>query len=138
MTRNGKSTTGFAILLLCLYSLWFFGLANLKGLPIGNDEYNTINRIRNIGLDQPHSLSKTLDNLAAISPDHGPLYFVIINLWQRVAGADLFSLRLPSVFFALLSLATAYRIGRLGGDDGVGLRPRFCLPFCLSFSITRT
>lgn len=137
MTRIGGSKTGFALLLLCLFYLWFYGIANLKGLPIGNDEFNTLARIRQIDRNQPISIVETLDKLAAISPDHGPLYFVLMNLWQRVAGADLFSLRLPSVFFGLLALATGYRIARLDGDESDGLAAVMLLAF-LSFFLYYT
>lgn len=137
MTRIGGSKTGFALLLLCLFYLWFYGITNLKGLPIGNDEFNTLARIRHIENNQPLSIVETLDKLAAISPDHGPLYFVLLNLWQRVAGADLFSLRLPSVFFALLALSTGYRIARLGGDESDGLAAVMLLAF-LSFFLYYT
>ncbi len=137
MTRMGGSKIGFALLLLCLLYLWFYGIANLKGLPIGNDEFNTLARIRHIGHNQPISIAETLDKLAAISPDHGPLYFVLMNLWQRVAGADLFSLRLPSVFFALLALAAGYRIARLGGGESDGLAAVILLAF-LSFFLYYT
>ena len=133
MTTIGKSTAGFALLLLCLSYLWFYGVTNLKGLPIGNDEYNTINRIRHLDRNQPYRIDETLDKLASISPDHGPLYFLLMNLWQRVAGADLFALRLPSVFFALLSLALAYRIARLGGDEWNGLSAAAILLFLAFF-----
>ena len=135
--RKSNSALGFCLVLLCLFFLWFYAITNLTGLPIGNDEYNTIARIRDSSLTQPVSLAETLNKLAAISPDHGPLYFVLMNLWQRVAGHDLFSLRLPSVFFALLSLATAYRIARLGGDDRDGLAALVTLAF-LSFFLYYT
>lgn len=135
--RNSNSTLGYSLIALCLFFLWFYGLTNLTGLPIGNDEYNTIARIRDSTLTQPVSIPETLDKLAAISPDHGPLYFVLMNLWQRVAGFDLFSLRLPSVFFALLSLATTYRIARLGGDERDGLAALAALAF-LSFFLYYT
>ena len=121
MTRIGKPTLHFALLMTCLFYLWFFGVTNLKGTPIANDEFNTIARIRHISLNQPYSIPDTLDKLSTISPDHGPLYFLLMNLWQRIAGADLFSMRLPSVFFGLLALATAYRIALLGGRVGAGL-----------------
>jgi len=137
VTRNSSSAFGFCLVLLCLYFLWFYGLTNITGLPIGNDEYNTIARIRDGSLTQPVDIGDTLDKLAAVSPDHGPLYFVLMNLWQRVAGFDLFSLRVPSVFFALLTLATAYRIARLSGDEEEGLAALVALAF-LSFFLYYT
>ena len=132
MSRNGKSRLHYLLLLSCLFYLWFYGVASLKRLPIANDEVNTIARIRHLGLDQPFSLAQTLSNLAAISPDHGPLYFLLLNLWQRVAGGDLFVMRLPSVFFAVLALAAACRVARLGGGEAAGLAAVALLAF-LSF-----
>ena len=136
-TMKVSSAFSFCLVLLCLYFLWFYGLTNLTGLPIGNDEYNTIARIRDGSLTQPVDIGDTLDKLAAISPDHGPLYFVLMNLWQRVAGLDLFSLRVPSVFFALLTLATTYRIARLSGGESDGLAAAMLLAF-LSFFLYYT
>ena len=123
--------------MICLFYLWFFGVTNLKGLPIANDEFNTIARIRVIGQNQPYSISDTLEKLSTISPDHGPLYFVLMNLWQRIAGADLFSMRLPSVFFGMLALTTAYRIALLGGRVAAGLSAVALLTF-LSFFLYYT
>ncbi len=129
MTRNGKFGRQFALLLICLFWLWFHGVSHLKRLPIANDEVNTVARIRHLGLDQPFSLAETLDKLAGISPDHGPLYFALLNLWQRVAGGDLFAMRLPSVFFGMLSLAVAWRVARLGGGGWASLTAVALLAF---------
>ena len=121
MTRIGKPPPHFAFLLLCLFFLWSFGVTSLKRYPIANDEFNTLARIRDISQDRLYSIPRTLENLAAISPDHGPLYFLLMNTWSRIGGADLFALRLPSVFFGLLALAVAYRIALLGGRPSAGL-----------------
>jgi len=137
VTRIDKRPLRFAVLLTCFGFLWFFGITSLKGRPIANDEFNTLARIRQIGHYQPYSLSETLEKLAAISPDHGPLYFLLMNLWQRIAGADLFSMRLPSVFFGMLTLAAVYRISLLGGRQGAGLTALAFLGF-LSFFLYYT
>ncbi|MDE2855812.1 MAG: glycosyltransferase family 39 protein [Chloroflexota bacterium] len=137
MTSIDKRPLRFAFLLICFGFLWFFGITSLKGRPIANDEFNTLARIRQIGHHQPYSLPETLEKLAAISPDHGPLYFLLMNLWQRIAGADLFSMRLPSVFFGMLSLATVYRLALLGGRQEAGLAAAGFLGF-LSFFLYYT
>ena len=119
--------------LLCLFWLWVYGLTHLKGAPIGNDEVNTLARIHHLSQDEPYTLAETLHNLATFSPDHGPLYFLLMNLWQRVAGADLFVMRLPSTFFALLALALVYRVAALGGRPRGGLSAVVLLAFMAFF-----
>ncbi len=54
-----------------------------------------------------------LDTLAALfanSPDQGPLYFLLLNLWGYLVGHEIALARVLTIFFALLSLAMMYRL----------------------------
>ena len=43
---------------------------------------------------------------------HVPAYFALLGLWEDIAGASEFSLRAPSAFFSILSVAWTYALGR--------------------------
>lgn len=75
--------------------------------------------------------------LAVAADLHPPLYFMLVNLWARIAGTTEFALRWISVFGAMTGLCLFYRLGMLLG----GRRMAFlCLlafaisPFFVEFS----
>src|SRR3989338_10143512 len=39
---------------------------------------------------------------------HPPLYYLVLRVWSYFAGASLWSLRLVSIFFAVLTIWSAY------------------------------
>ncbi|MCY3831585.1 MAG: glycosyltransferase family 39 protein [Chloroflexi bacterium] len=127
----------FVFLISCLVFLWIFGITSLKAMPIANDEYSTVIHVYDIWRDYPFNIPDTLENVSTVIPDHGPLYFVMMNIWLRIAGADVFVARLPSVFFAMLALATTYRLARIGGQAEAGLTAVALLAF-LSFFLYYT
>lgn len=51
---------------------------------------------------------------------HPPLYFVALNLWEKLAGHSAVSLRLLSAFCMMLALPAVYHLGRLLFDARVG------------------
>ncbi len=116
VAKIDKSLLHYSFLIGCLVFMWAIGISNLKALPIANDEFSTIIHVYDIGRDLAFSIPETLDKVSTVIPDHGPLYYVLMNLWLRIAGADLFAARLPSIFFAMLAAAVAYRLARIGGD----------------------
>lgn len=103
------------ILLACLLFVFAYGVAKLKTYPIGHDETNTAFNLFSTAMDQRYNPIQTLESVSVRSPQHGPLYFVLLNLWQWVAGQDLFVLRLLSVYFALIAVATVYRLALISG-----------------------
>jgi len=52
---------------------------------------------------------------------HSPLYFVAMHQWLPLAGDSEFSLRALSAFFAILSVAAMYQLGRYAFGWRVGL-----------------
>ena len=62
--------------------------------------------------DTAFSPLDTLDFLYASSPDQGPLYFLLLNLWGNLVGHEIALARVLTIFSALLSLAMMYRLGR--------------------------
>ena len=133
VAKIDKRLLHYTFLSGCLVFMWAFSISNLKALPIANDEYSTIIHVYDISRDHAFSIPDTLENVSTVIPDHGPLYYVLMNFWLRVAGADLFAARLPSVFFAMLAVAFAYRLARIGGDSGSGLTAVALLTFLAFF-----
>lgn len=70
-----------------------------------------------------------------------PLYYYLIKVWRSMSGLDAthsaILLRLPSVFFAVLSLLMVYLIARKSFNEKVGLIAAFLLainPFFVGFA----
>lgn len=112
--------------LACLLFVWFFGTRDLTTVPLANhDELRTLTHIFGPTISSPQPLQETVTSVATHSEQHGPLYFLLLNLWSRLVGSDLFLLRLLSAYFALLSLAAVYRFARLSRDGGLALAAMF-------------
>lgn len=115
MNRAVSQNIQLIILLACLLTVYAYGLGNLKTFPIGHDESNTAFNLFSTSMDQRFNAVETLESVGARSPQHGPLYFVVLNLWHWLAGEDLFVWRLLSVYFAVIAVSFAYRIALIGG-----------------------
>ena len=112
--RLNGSQLHLTAVLACLLFVWHFGTEGLTRVPLANhDELRTLSHIFGRSVSTPQSFQETVTNVATNSEQHGPLYFILLNVWSRAAGGDLFVLRLLSVYFALLSLAAIYRLARI-------------------------
>ena len=60
--------------------------------------------------DASPDLPSVFERLATVSQQHVPGYFVALFAWANLAGWDPLVLRLPSLFFGILSLALIYRL----------------------------
>lgn len=60
----------------------------------------------------PYSPIEVLESVARNSPNHAPLYFILLNLWGHLIGSEIAILRVLTVFTGLLSLAMIYRLTR--------------------------
>ena len=115
MTKFVSARLHLILVILSLSFVYIMGVTNLKTDPIENDEFRTLNHIEPVWLATAHSIPETVQSVASQSPQHGPLYFLILNVWHKLVGSDLFSLRLLSLLFALLSVAMLYRVAALTG-----------------------
>lgn len=61
---------------------------------------------------------------------HPPLYFVILNVWRRVAGDGEFWLRVPAALFSVLSLIPLALAFRAFGRPWVGILAAAVLALC--------
>ena len=118
-----------ATIVLCLLIFFAAAVVNLKRFPIGNDEYNSWNRILDSATGDPYSLAQTLDDVIIESPQHGPAYFILLNIWRTLVGSELFTLRLLSVYFGALALAVTYRLAASVGNQDLGLTAFFIAAF---------
>ena len=115
--------------LFCLCFVFAYGVANLKTDPIRNDEFRTLNHVEPVWLTHSRTISETIQSVAILSPQHGPLYFLILNVWHKLAGSDLFSLRLLSVLFGVMSIAMIYRLALIFGKRGDAAAAAWVLSF---------
>ncbi|MDE2637182.1 MAG: glycosyltransferase family 39 protein [Chloroflexota bacterium] len=137
MNRTGSHHIRLMILLVCLLIVYAYGVGNLKTYPIGHDETNTAFNLFSPAMDQRYNAIETLESVSTRSPQHGPLYFIVLNLWHWLAGQDLFVLRLLSVYFALIAVSVAYRIALISGHRDSALTAAILLSslaFFLFFS----
>lgn len=89
----------------------FFSIRQIDNFPPRTDEFTTMFTI-GWTADRPFSPFDAVQSLAAIAPNHPPLYFVILNIWGSLVGNDIALGRMLSVFAGLLAMAVMYRIAR--------------------------
>lgn len=51
---------------------------------------------------------------------HPPFYYLLLNLWTRLAGQSLFVLRFPPLLMGLFTVALIYRLARSLLGEGTG------------------
>ena len=101
----------------CFAILFAWGAINLKSDSITPAEYNSIFNIFENHIADTANLAQTLRYVELKDETHPPAYFVILNLWSRLVGEDLFGLRLLSLYFGLLAVAFTYRLAKLTGGE---------------------
>lgn len=116
MAGTGARRIQLLLVAASLLALYSVGVTNLKAVPISHSEWNTQQHLYKTYLDPAYTISETLASVSANSAQHGPLYFFLLNLWREVAGRDLFTLRLFSIFCGLLSVACTYRLAAITGS----------------------
>ncbi|MCY3782052.1 MAG: glycosyltransferase family 39 protein [Chloroflexi bacterium] len=104
-----------ALAVICVFFVFVVGVTNLKTDPIENDEFRTLNHIEPVWHSEIYTIPETIRSVAKLSSQHGPLYFVVLNVWHKLVGSDLFSLRFLSVLFGVLSIAMVYRLANITG-----------------------
>lgn len=110
--RGGNGALNHWILALpILLAVALVGIRQVDRLPPRTDEFISMVNVGWI-VDGPYSPLDTLESLAANSPDHTPLYFLLLNLWGQLVGPDIATGRLLSLFAGLLGAAMIYRLTR--------------------------
>lgn len=134
MPKPALAMPQWILALFCVFFVFAIGLANLKTDPIENDEFRSLNHIEPVWHTKARTIPETIQSVASLSPQHGPLFFIILNVWHELAGADLFSLRMLSTLFGILSIAMAYRLACLAGAREDALAAAFALSFLAFYS----
>jgi len=104
----GKSGFVYALIALLL-GMSYVALAGIGADSIWNDEFMSLHFAGwpKQGLD----FALVFERIHA-SPDHEAVtYYLILSLWTQISGWSAFSARLLSLFFGLLAVVFAYRIG---------------------------
>lgn len=79
--------------------------------PPSTDEYYSMH---NSGWTEGAAFSpaEVLQYLRRNSPNHSPLYFLLLSLWGQLTVPDIMLARLLSIMFSLLGLSLIYRLAR--------------------------
>ena len=109
--HKNKSSYGACLYLLLvslvLLMIFSFGANGLNTDSIWTDELYSINNIG--GFDPPYGPRDIIDSLRENSPDHVPLFYLLLAAWAQLAGWWQLSLRLFSVLAGMLMIAWLYR-----------------------------
>ena len=62
--------------------------------------------------DRDYSFTDVVNSLQRNSPQQGPAYYLLLNVWGRLAGQSLASGRILSIFLSLLTFCATYRLAR--------------------------
>ncbi len=62
--------------------------------------------------NSPYSPIEVLQSLELNSPNHTPLYFLLLNVWGNLVGYDIVLGRAPTIFAGLLALSMIFRLTR--------------------------
>ena len=63
-------------------------------------------------INSPYSPIEVLQSLELNSPNHTPLYFLLLNVWGNLVGYDIVLGRAPTIFAGLLALSMIFRLTR--------------------------
>ncbi len=120
--RAVRSWKHFAVVGLCLALLYVFGVSRLKTYPATHEDWDSIKHLSTSQIGPINSVAETIESVVDNTRrDHAPGYFVLLNLWSRLTGLDLFALRLLSVLIGLFALASTYRLALLVGAPKTAL-----------------
>ena len=129
---NQSAALPCAIALACVAFVYLFGISSLKSDPVSFDEIETLKHTITRWAEYTYTIPETIHSVSQRSVEHGPLYFVLLNIWQQLAGYDLFSSRLLSVFFAMLVVAAVYRLAGLTRNSEVACAATVAIA-CLAY-----
>ena len=110
--------------------VYYWGATSLTAEPMAwFSEWHTLKHLYDSPVGPSYTLAETIQSVSIRSSDHGPLYFIILNIWHELVGRDLATFRILSVFFGLLALAFVYRLALTTGDPDIALDAIIFLTF---------
>ena len=118
----------------CLLFVFAIGTVSARLYIVEHDEAVSLSHIRLVSTGHEFSLNQTIESVAGRSPQHAPLYFILLNVWQKIAGGGgIFGLRLLSIYFGLLTTAVTFRLAMLAGGRRIGGYAAVLLSFLAFF-----
>ncbi len=116
MVLASRSLVPAALLLISLTFVFATGLRNARNLPATVGDIYSARRIYETRNHSLYSVNETFNSIVAVNTgNHTPLYHILLNLWARFVGRDLFTLRVLSVCLGLLAISSTYRLAHLCG-----------------------
>ena len=107
----------------CLPILLLFAHLSARQIDIYPPTVDEFYSMANAGwlVDGANSPLDILDSLARNSPNHTPLYFLLLGLWGDLTTPDIALARTLSILIAIPALAMIYRLGSdfIGGPGGL-------------------
>ncbi len=89
----------------------WLAIRQIEVYPPSTDEFFSMFNAGWLG-NHAYSPIQVVQSLQKHSPDHTPLYFVLLSLWGKAAGTSLATGRLLSVLISLVAMALAYRLAK--------------------------
>lgn len=103
-------------------------VVNLNADPVDNGEYHSVRHTGQLTI--PKSPLEIIQSVADTSPQHAPLYFVLLSSWIELVGTHPAMMRVLSLFPLLVSTAIVYRLGGMLMDRRGGLFVAFFMAGC--------
>ncbi len=120
--KVARSRRHFAVVGVCLALVYAFGVFSLKSYPATHEEWDSVKHLADSQLSPIYSIPETVESvIQKTNQDHAPGYLVLLNFWSRLAGLDLFVMRLFSVLIALFGLVFTYRLTLLAGGQNTAM-----------------
>lgn len=107
------------IIFILLVTTWLVA-AHLNADPYWVDEVISVQR-SGLAWYVPSSSPIDIWNRTAEISDQVPGYYILLGLWGNTVGNTPFTLRGMSLFFGLISIATAYQLGKSLQNELTGL-----------------
>ena len=112
MTKQKQGIIGHWVLAMAvILVVAAFSIPQIDKYMLGLDASNSLQASGWVA-ERAYSPIDVLNALYTVSPDQGPLYFLLLNQWGYQVGHEIALARVLTIFCALLSLAMAYRLGR--------------------------
>ncbi len=91
--------------------------------PIYNDEYHSL---RHTGFfESRYTVAESLNSVITTSPEHAPLYFLVLNEWVRAVGIHPITARSLSILIMMLAVSAVYRFSSTLINKQAGLYSAF-------------
>ena len=134
MGLQARSYSHFVILALCFAFVFATGMRTAISQPMSLDDAYSVKRLF-YSRDHPlMSVNETIHTIVSLpAKNHTPLYVILLNLWTRYTGRDLFTLRLLSIYFGLLAIAFTYRLAYSTGGKAAALDAALITSFLAFF-----